>query len=991
MRPHRLRVTAFGPFAGTVEIDLDELAAAGLFLLHGDTGAGKTTLLDALGFALYGRVPGPRNAAKRLRSDLAAAGVRTEVQLEATIAGRRLRVTRGPQWERPKVRGSGTTGEQAWVRLDELRPGGWESVSTRVGEADAELADALGMSAEQFFQVVLLPQGDFARFLRADSQERAALLERLFGTDRFAAVEQWLASRRRAAAEAVAAQLAERDLLVARVRERAELAVAPGAADDGEPPVDLAWASDLAAQAEQEAASTCASARRLAAAETAARGELEAVLQLSSRQRRRAVALDRRAVWVEAGPTAEALAGELEAARRAAAVEPALLAASQRGAEAVRTAALAAAARAAAGADAAADAPVLRAAVSRAQAGGGRLQELAEVERTARRADDLVRTAEHAASSAATTLGELGAASRSLPGRRSAAAAAVDGARSAAAAQPMAALEAAALHAAAEHSAQLVDATSAQAELVGRAVSARRVALDAREQAQQLRELRFDAMVAELAFRLEDGVPCEVCGSVVHPEPSEVMGEPVTREAEQAAVAEADRLRDRADSLDGDVRAGEERVEALCRRLAEAGRAGLGAPELRRLADERSVTAHELARTAATLTACERRLADLDDERLTLTDRLATEEAAEREATATAVRSRAEGAAARARLAEALGGARDVAAALVLARRQVELGEAAVAAVDVHERAGREEVAAADALAKAAAAAGFVAPREAAVALRDGAWVLMAEQRLREHADEGAALAALLADPELAVECEPPADVEGPRAGLLAAEAASAAGAASFATAAARAQGLCSLVPLLATALAALAPLEDTVAQVRSLADLVAGQGANARRMTLSAFVLAARLEEVAAAATERLLRMTGGRYALVHTDGGRGAGRHGLGLLARDHWYGTDRDTGTLSGGETFLASLALALGLADVVTAEAGGARIEALFVDEGFGSLDESTLEEVMDVLDGLREGGRVVGLVSHVSELRQRVTAQVHVRKGRLGSELTVSGC
>ena len=167
-----------------------------------------------------------------------------------------------------------------------------------------------------------------------------------------------------------------------------------------------------------------------------------------------------------------------------------------------------------------------------------------------------------------------------------------------------------------------------------------------------------------------------------------------------------------------------------------------------------------------------------------------------------------------------------------------------------------------------------------------------------------------------------------------------------------------------------------------------AGLGANTLRMTLSSFVLAARLEEVAEAASQRLLTMTARRYSLAHTDARRGGGKAGLGLLACDTWTGVDRDTSTLSGGETFLASLALALGLADVVTAEAGGTRIEALFVDEGFGSLDEDTLEEVMTVLDGLREGGRTVGIVSHVAELRQRVPAQVRVHKGQAGSHLTV---
>nr|WP_269205338.1 SbcC/MukB-like Walker B domain-containing protein [Motilibacter aurantiacus] len=134
---------------------------------------------------------------------------------------------------------------------------------------------------------------------------------------------------------------------------------------------------------------------------------------------------------------------------------------------------------------------------------------------------------------------------------------------------------------------------------------------------------------------------------------------------------------------------------------------------------------------------------------------------------------------------------------------------------------------------------------------------------------------------------------------------------------------------------------------------------------------------------------MSGGRYSLVHTDVAGGRGRAGLGLSVLDAWTGAERDPATLSGGEAFMASLALALGLSDVVTAEAGGVLMETLFVDEGFGALDEETLDEVLDVLDGLREGGRVVGLVSHVSELRARIPAQVLVAKGRSGSTVGLS--
>ncbi len=156
--------------------------------------------------------------------------------------------------------------------------------------------------------------------------------------------------------------------------------------------------------------------------------------------------------------------------------------------------------------------------------------------------------------------------------------------------------------------------------------------------------------------------------------------------------------------------------------------------------------------------------------------------------------------------------------------------------------------------------------------------------------------------------------------------------------------------------------------------------------------MLAARLEEVAAAANERLERMLDGRYSLTHADdGAQGNRRGGLDLRVVDTWTGGGRAPSSLSGGETFVVSLALALGLADVVTAEAGGARLETLFVDEGFGSLDdEGTLETVLAELDKLRDGGRVVGIVSHVAELRHRILAQIRVEKGRAGSYLIQQG-
>ena len=196
MRIHRLQVQAFGPFAGRVDVDLDAAASAGLFLVHGPTGAGKTSLLDAVCFALYADVPGSRSR-RSLRSDHADPGTPPEVVLEMTVAGRRLRITRSPEWYRPKKRGTGLTRVQPSVLLEEHRGGTWTTLSTRHDEVANVVKDVLGMGLAQFAKVVLLPQGDFAAFLRATPEDRREVLEKLFDIGVFADVEQWLADQRR--------------------------------------------------------------------------------------------------------------------------------------------------------------------------------------------------------------------------------------------------------------------------------------------------------------------------------------------------------------------------------------------------------------------------------------------------------------------------------------------------------------------------------------------------------------------------------------------------------------------------------------------------------------------------------------------------------------------------------------------------------------------------------------------------------------------------
>jgi len=1002
MRPHRLRVTAFGAFGGTVEVCFDDLASSGLFLLHGETGAGKTTLLDAIGFALYGRVPGERGKTRRLRSDHAAPGTRTEVRLEATIGGRRMRITRKPEQERPKLRGRGTTTEQAKILLEEFTGASWAAVSTRAGEADQEINDLMGMSADQFFQVVLLPQGQFAQFLHADAGDRAKLLQRLFGTDRFRAAEEWLADRRRSAAREVEeAELGIRDL-IARITQAAGRQAAQDEAPESDPPPIAEAATWAARLAEAAAAGAVASAAGVAGL----RAGLDAALEwqrdserLADRQRRRLDALRTRGELTAAEPGVEDLRRELGAAVRAAEVAPAL-------AESERTAAALAQARAAEeearrGAGAEPDAPAasaarLREAAQEHVAKAGRLEGLRSLDRQAADEDHAAAAAQAAVTGLTARIeaaeAELSTRRQQRPGLSRER----DAAREAGAELPSATAGADRYRRAADDANALVEARAEAARQAGAYLAAKIETVELLEEASRLRMGRIDGMRAELAATLVDGAPCPVCGSLDHPELCEVRGEQVTREQEEAAEAEVADATARAETIGARLGAADERVATLSARLADAGFAAAADPaslqaELTRL----ETTSGDLQGQAAALAAAAARLSDLqgkldaldqdiaaDSKRLAeLTEQRESQRRQAAEAGERSARHREE-------LVAQLGGLPDLDSALAAATSAAGALDAAAEAAGATVRAAQDAERAGTLSARAAAEAGFADLDAVRQALREPAVRAAADQAIREHDAAALAAAELLADPDLDVPLDPPADVAGAVTATEAARKLHDDAVAARDRAQHKAEQLTDLAPALRARLEALRPLTDRAAQARSLADLAAGGGANTLRMTLSSFVLAARLEEVAAAASERLLKMTSGRYSLVHTDARRGAGRSGLGLLACDTWTGVDRDTSTLSGGETFLASLALALGLADVVTAEAGGTRIEALFVDEGFGSLDGDTLEEVMTVLDGLREGGRMVGIVSHVAELKQRIPAQVRVHKGQAGSHLSV---
>ncbi|MFI1911787.1 AAA family ATPase [Nocardia sp. NPDC020380] len=1080
MRLHRLELSAFGPFAETAVVDFDELGADGLFLLHGQTGAGKTTVLDAIAFALYGSVPGARGESKRLHSDHADEQTPPRVVLEATIGGRRLRLTRSPEFQRPSKRAkTGWVKENAAATLEWLDGRGQHL--SRIPDIGDEVIRLLGMSADQFFQVVLLPQGDFARFLRADNEEREKLLEKLFDTERFGTAEQWLIDKRRAAGADLDSRKQSIDRLIAQVGVAAGLP----ATETAGPLESVDWSQRLLTGARTAVTATAAEREQQQKDSATVRAAAEHQRRLHDLHRRRTTARTQLDDYAAATPHRTTRQAELDLARRAEPVAAALTEARtaavtlrRRTDEATRAAEQLAdqllhpasaelpgthwaahdlAAEELSGTDLGADLATIEppdpaaddgdrtaatasatgadgsnpvVGTSAAGRGGGNRHEgeasaarglEAAVQRWSAQigALDEVRADAESATRLTGELGRLREEQRKLSGRAAAlgkrrgelpeAIAGVEvrlrGAADAAAGLPGIEAERGRLQAAAAAAVELEQQRKKLVQANSAFEAARVAHLDAREHTLTLRAQRLAGMAAELAGALVDGQPCAVCGSAEHPEPARPAGQAVSRDAEEAALAaerKAEAAREQRGLLVTEL---ERAVEVLVERGGDADIAELAAAldasttrfqEASRLAGQVDGLTTELDRLRGEDTRLQDELRDSESrssatmERIVATDRRLAELTERLRAAAGAdgtVDRR------RARLAELVDGAtavRTARAEAIGAREQVAVSAVRVeklsyeaglveSAAPVMGPAGPDYTVLAE-YARAVDAASRTPQQQADIEAE-----LVAADRARAHAE------AVLAEPEIrAIADSEPGDLRESEAAVAQAEATLNRAVAAHAEAARRVEQLEELCSQLWAAVDRIAPVQRAYEELAGLADVVSGRGENNRRMSLRSYVLAARLEEVALAGSVRLRRMSGGRYEFVHTDAAGPRGRRGgLGLDIRDDYTGAIRPAKTLSGGETFMASLALALGLADVVAAESGGLVLDTLFIDEGFGSLDADTLDAVMGVLDELRSGGRVVGVVSHVDEMRQRIPSRLHVIRGRTGSHLETS--
>lgn len=986
MRLHRLEIEGFGPFLDRQVVDFDSFVDDGLFLIAGRTGAGKSSILDAVCFGLYGGVPRYEGGDKRLRSDHCDPEDLSEVVVDFSTTAGRYRVTRSPEYMRPAKRGGGLTKQASAVTLEQQTEGGWIGRAARAVDVGHELDEILQLNQQQFLQVILLAQNRFARFLLADSKERQSLLRKLFGTERFEDVQTRFDDRRRAAESALAGRLAT---VNARVDEAERVVTAAelwGEHDDAAPPAttELRLTALHTARARAEYQVERRGTERdeaekqltVADAALAARRDEQKAQQERDRARTAIERLDAERPEIDAARTqlqraraAEALRATITAAERARESHDAAVAAD----------ATARAAWAATGVDLGEEnAPALQEWAADRIRESGAWQRAAELEQTAAALTAELADAQAQLDTASARVDTAAAEHAALPVRLEEATAARDVARrsadriddlatslSAAKTRHDAAVEVQKLEserAVAEHT--LADAADA--------LAAEQTALA------HLRRRRLDGIAGELASALVEGEACAVCGATVHPSPAE-HSDPVSADD----IEQAEKVRDAAVQVErdaqsrvGDVKAALAAAAARAEsRTVDAAEAEVAAAELAHAEAKQAVA--ELAAAEKSLAEFTEQSAQLEKERTEVAAALA----GAREALALVSQRSIE---AQSLIAEARGDAATVSERIAQVAARVRTAREFADALDEQHRRAAALSDAQTALSEALAASDFDDASAARQALRSASDQEALEARVTAHTvqreKERETLLALemRALPEEAIEL---ADVEG---------AATAARTTWKATVdvAGRAQATAEQLSTLITSAedehARSAAQQSEYETLRGLADTIAGRAGNTHKMTLETFVLAAELEEIVSAANRRLGDMSTGRYQLQHSDAlaARGAAS-GLGIVVFDAFTGQTRPAQSLSGGETFLSSLALALGLAEVVTARAGGIQLDTLFIDEGFGSLDADTLDVAMRTLDELRSGGRTVGIISHVESMQEQIPAQLLVEQTAAG--------
>ena len=1028
MRILRLTMDAVGPFPGHEVIDFEAFSDAGRFLLSGPTGAGKSTIIDAIVFALYGKVSGGRDSSdSRIRSRYASEQAKTEVELIFSTSSGNYKVRRQPAYERVKKNGKGVTKQnaKAWLfKLDEQLREVSEPL-TKTSDVGTEITRIVGLSREQFTQTVVLPQGKFAQFLRSTSKDRQDLLQELFGTAIFEDLQLDLVERARKVKknqEALDATLrANLGVLASLLDEAPQLDPARCLVYEPVPevdcefnPLETAWDSRFKPltpwlEHNQRCANLEVSALR--EQEDKLRSEFAYQRDLAARQERYWALTKEHEQLVAQGPAQRQRLAQIQALQALSDLKPwheQLKQAQAQQAVAQRQLSQALALEQLES-DERAQAVLQPLDYRGAQALSVQLtaqvaalnpQVELEAGLAGRRRDLQTKTQAHESANAKLAQGRE--RENQLPTQIASKQELLEQLNEQAATLPTAQL-------AQEQATQTLKLAKAHEQLVKDHQRARKlqqlVALELKQASQRhkhMLEQWLSQSALNLAQNLVAGEPCPVCGATEHPAPATQGGENISQEQLDQALEEVNEVQ-------GELSQASERVTKLAAQL-EAQPCQLSPAQASEQLEEAKAALAAAKQASEQARSCKAQIAELNAQLEAL---------------------RADNQTAQARLA---GDAKEIqllgekidADAASLSREgfesvaaQVEYLRQLAAALEQLANAAQEldqcqkrAQQAADSFAAqwAQASANFAdhSAKPAAPAPTDPAETEPTQAEPTQdtsvanvqdgyaqacQAFAGLDLAALKAaaasyEKSLSINQAALAELEGieltpppleqTQGQLEQAQAKTQACQTYASTWQAFAGQVNAQLAKLNELLARRSKASDKDGQLLALAS--AANGDNQARLTLSAWVLQAHFRQVLVFANERLGVIGAGRYELINVDSEEDTRqqKQGLGLAVVDHLSGTTRSPRTLSGGESFYVSLALALALADVVATQNGGIEMNTLFIDEGFGSLDEGTLAEVMDVLSALHSGGRVVGIVSHVSELKRAIPAAVEVR-------------
>lgn len=1028
MRILRLTMDAVGPFPGHEVIDFEAFSDAGRFLLSGPTGAGKSTIIDAIVFALYGKVSGGRDSSdSRIRSRYASEQAKTEVELIFSTSSGNYKVRRQPAYERVKKNGKGVTKQnaKAWLfKLDEQLREVSEPL-TKTSDVGTEITRIVGLSREQFTQTVVLPQGKFAQFLRSTSKDRQDLLQELFGTAIFENLQLDLVERARKVKknqEALDATLrANLGVLASLLDEAPQLDPARCLVYEPVPevdcefdPLETAWDSrfkPLAPWLEHNQRCANLEVSALREQEDKLRSEFASQRDLAARQERYLALTKEHEQLVAQGPAQRQRLAQIQALQALSDLKPwheQLKQAQDQQAVAQRQLSQALALEQLES-DERAQAVLQPLDYRGAQALSVQLtaqvaalnpQVELEAGLAGRRRDLQTKTQAHESANAKLAQGRE--RENQLPTQIASKQELLEQLNEQAATLPAAQL-------AQEQAAQTLKLAKAHEQLVKdhqRALKLQQlVALELKQASQShkhMLEQWLSQSALNLAQNLVAGEPCPVCGATEHPAPATQGGENISQEQLDQALEEVNEAQ-------GELSQASEKVTKLAAQL-EAQPCQLSPAQAREQLQEAKATLAAAQQASEQASSCKAQIAKLNAQLEALR---ADNQTAQTRLAGDAKEIQLLGEKIEADTASlSCEGFESVAAKVeYLSQLAAGLEQLAKAGQELDQCQKRAQQAADSfAVQWAHASESFAdhSAKPAAPAPTDPAETEPTQAEPTQdtsvaNAQDGYAQACqVFADLDLTalkaaaasyekslsinqaalaelegIELTPP-PLEQTRLQLEQAQAKTQACQTYASTWQAFAGQVNAQLAKLNELLARRSKASDKDGQLLALAS--AANGDNQARLTLSAWVLQAHFRQVLVFANERLGVIGAGRYELINVDSEEDTRqqKQGLGLAVVDHLSGTTRSPRTLSGGESFYVSLALALALADVVATQNGGIEMNTLFIDEGFGSLDEGTLAEVMDVLGALHSGGRIVGIVSHVSELKRAIPAAVEVR-------------